>query len=55
MTMVDRLLHKSETVVIEGESYRQHEAMERAAKKEAERKARRKKTKEEPTKKEKNQ
>jgi len=55
VTMVDRLLHKSETVVIEGESYRQHEAMERAARKEAERKARRKKTKEEPAKKEKNQ
>jgi DNA replication protein DnaC len=46
VTMVDRLLHKSEIVVIEGESYRHHEAMERAAQKEAERKARRKKTKE---------
>ena len=51
VTMVDRLLHKSETVVIEGESYRHHEAVERALLKEAERKARRRKAKEEPTKK----
>jgi DNA replication protein DnaC len=52
VTMVDRLLHKSETVVIEGESYRQREAMERAALKDTERKARKKKTKAEPGKKE---
>lgn len=52
VTMVDRLLHKSEIVVIEGESYRHHEAMARASRKEAERKARRKKTKEAPAQKE---
>jgi DNA replication protein DnaC len=38
LTMVDRLVHKSETVVIDGESYRRHEAEERAAKKAQERK-----------------
>jgi DNA replication protein DnaC len=52
VTMVDRLLHKSEIVVIEGESYRHREAMEKAALKEAERKSRRKKTKEALAKKE---
>jgi len=49
VTMVDRLLHKSESVVIEGESYRQREAQERALLKEKERKDRRKKKKEEPS------
>jgi len=46
VTLVDRLTHRSETVLIEGESYRQHEAMERAAAKEKERKARKGKVKE---------
>ena len=46
VTMVDRLVHQSETVMIEGESYRQHEALERAAAKDKERKARRGKKKE---------
>jgi DNA replication protein DnaC len=50
VTMVDRLVHQSETVVIEGDSYRAHEALERAAAKEKERKARRSKTKKEETK-----
>jgi DNA replication protein DnaC len=45
VTMVDRLVHQAETVVIEGESYRAREAMERAAAKEKERKARRSKSK----------
>ena len=31
VTLVDRLLHHSETVFIDGESYRHKEAMERAA------------------------
>ena len=52
VTMVDRLLHKSEIVVIEGESYRHREAMENAALKEAELKSRRKKTKDALAKKE---
>ena len=45
VTMVDRLTHKSETVVINGDSYRHREAMERAALKDKERKARKKPTK----------
>ena len=40
VTMVDRLVHQAETVVIEGESYRAKEAKERAAAKEKERKGR---------------
>jgi DNA replication protein DnaC len=52
VTMVDRLLHKSEVVVIEGESYRHREAMEQASWKEQQRKARRKKKTDEPGKKE---
>jgi DNA replication protein DnaC len=47
VTMVDRLIHHSETVLIEGESYRQREAMERAAEKEKERQVRRGKSKKE--------
>jgi len=50
VTMVDRLVHQSETVLIEGESYRQHEALERATAKEKERKARKNKTKKTDTK-----
>jgi len=42
VTLVDRLLHKAETVVIEGESYRHHEALERIKAKEKERKEKRK-------------
>jgi DNA replication protein DnaC len=34
VTLVDRLLHKSETVLIDGESFRHKEAAERAAEKE---------------------
>ena len=45
VTKVDRLTHKSETILIEGESYRQREAMERAAAKEKERQERRDKAK----------
>lgn len=44
VTMVDRLTHNAETVLIEGESYRQREAKARAEAKEKERKARRAKT-----------
>lgn len=40
VTLVDRLVHKAEIVVIEAESYRHKEAMERAAEKEKLRKAR---------------
>lgn len=40
VTMVDRLTHKADTVLIEGESYRQREARERAEAKEKERQAR---------------
>lgn len=40
VTMVDRLTHKAETILIEGESYRQHEAVLRAEAKEKARKAR---------------
>lgn len=42
VTLVDRLVHKAEIVVIEAESYRQHEAKERAAEKEKKRKAKKK-------------
>jgi len=45
VTMVDRLTHQSESVLIEGESYRQREAMERAAAQEKERQERREKAK----------
>jgi DNA replication protein DnaC len=45
VTLVDRLVHKSETVVIEGESYRHKEAMERAAAKEKLRQEKKKKKK----------
>jgi DNA replication protein DnaC len=44
VTMVDRLTHKAETVLIEGESYRQHEALARAEAKEKERRSRKGKT-----------
>jgi DNA replication protein DnaC len=44
VTMVDRLTHKAETVLIEGESYRQHEAKLRAEAREKARKARKTKT-----------
>lgn len=50
VTLVDRLLHKAEVILIEGESYRHKEAEERAAAKEKERKARQSKKKEEPAK-----
>jgi hypothetical protein len=33
VTLVDRLLHKSETLLIDGKSYRAHEAAERATEK----------------------
>jgi DNA replication protein DnaC len=39
-TLVDRLMHKAELVVIKGKSYREHEAIERAQAKAAERRAR---------------
>ncbi|MFN6192272.1 MAG: hypothetical protein ACK5BN_00425 [Planctomycetota bacterium] len=38
--MVDRVVHKVEIVKVDGESYRQKEAMERAEQKARERKAR---------------
>lgn len=38
VTLVDRLLHRAETILIDGESYRHKEAMERAAEKEKSRK-----------------
>jgi DNA replication protein DnaC len=40
ITLVDRLTHKAETVVLKGESYRHKEATERAAQKAKERKQR---------------
>jgi DNA replication protein DnaC len=43
VTLVDRLVHKAEIIAIEGDSYRNKEAKERAAQKEQERKARRRK------------
>lgn len=49
-TMVDRLTHKAEAVLIEGESYRQKEALERAEAKEKERRSRKGKSKQEETK-----
>ena len=39
VTLIDRLVHKVEIVAIEGKSYRQHEAQERAAQREKSRKA----------------
>jgi DNA replication protein DnaC len=45
VTLVDRLLHKAEMVVIEGQSFRHKEATERAA---AKQKARQQKTKRKP-------
>jgi DNA replication protein DnaC len=45
VTLVDRLLHNAEVILIEGESYRHKEAEERAAAKENERKARKGKKK----------
>lgn len=45
VSLVDRLIHHSEIVVLEGESYRMKEAKERAIKKKAKRKPRVKKTK----------
>ena len=41
VTLIDRLLHKAELILIEGDSYRHKEAEERKAAKEKERKARR--------------
>jgi DNA replication protein DnaC len=43
VTLVDRLVHKAETVVIKGKSYRQREALEHAEQKAAERRKLRKK------------
>lgn len=43
VTLVDRLIHKAETVVIEGDSFRHKEATERAAEKEKARKSSKKK------------
>jgi DNA replication protein DnaC len=43
VTLVDRLLHKSEKVLIEGESYRNKESIERAAAKEKARQNKRRK------------
>lgn len=43
VTLVDRLLHKAETVVVEGDSFRHKEAAERAAEKEKARKTNKKK------------
>lgn len=40
VTLIDRLVHKVEIVAIEGKSYRQHEAQERAAQRAQSRKAR---------------
>ncbi len=45
VSIVDRLVHHSEILVIEGESYRMREAKERAARKKKTVKARRKPTK----------
>ncbi len=42
VTLVDRLVHKAEIVLIEGKSYRHKEAEERAAEKEKTRKANKK-------------
>lgn len=51
VTLVDRLLHKAEVILIEGQSYRHKEAEERAAAKDKERKERKsRKKKEEPVK-----
>ena len=47
VTLVDRLVHKSETVVIEGKSYRHKEALERAAAKEKARQEKKKRKKKE--------
>lgn len=46
VTLVDRLLHKAETVLVDGESYRHKEAAERAAAKEKARQQARKKKQE---------
>lgn len=43
VTLVDRLVHRAETVFIDGESYRHKEALERAAEKEKSRKTRKRK------------
>jgi hypothetical protein len=40
VTLVDRLVHKAEIVAIDADSYRQKEALEKAAEKERTRKAR---------------
>jgi DNA replication protein DnaC len=50
VTLVDRLLHKAEVILIEGESYRHKEAEERAVAKENERKSRQTKKKGAPAK-----
>ena len=41
MTLIDRLVHNAEIVAINAESYRQKEALEKAAEKEKKRKAKR--------------
>lgn len=43
VTLVDRLLHKAETIVIKGESFRHKEALERTAEKQKSRQLKRKK------------
>jgi len=48
VTLVDRLTHKAETIVLKGESYRHKEATERAALKAKERKLRKSVKKESP-------
>jgi DNA replication protein DnaC len=40
VTLIDRLIHKSEVIAIDGASYRLHEAQERAAAKAKERRGR---------------
>ncbi|MGI0084698.1 MAG: IS21-like element helper ATPase IstB [Nitrososphaerales archaeon] len=49
VTLVDRLVHKAEIVIIDAESYRNREAQERAAEKEKQRKTKRKKHDSQPT------
>ena len=48
VTLVDRLVHNAESVVVDGESYRAKEAQERAAAKQKERNARKKNKKPTP-------
>ena len=50
VTLVDRLIHRSEIITIEGNSYRLHEAKQRAEQRNKERKATKKKRETKPNK-----